>query len=130
MSAPAAPADDAIALMLAMMVAWDALYRRTPLELGLRASSALSVPASSGLARASDGQRRRRGACRTRALMCARSSLTPSTWACSSLRRRIGGSGHLPDGYILSIHPLTLRIDARGQFVDAGEGAVASASTS
>ena len=43
-------------------------------------------------------------------------------WACSRLRRRIGGSDHLPDDSILSIHLFTLRIDVRGRFAGTGEG--------
>eukprot|EP01043_Picozoa_sp_COSAG02_P069002 COSAG02_NODE_11658_length_1679_cov_2.331646_3_plen_175_part_00 len=117
-------------LMLAMMAAYCALQRSTPLEMGLRTSSAPLLHACSGLAHASARQRRRGGAYRVLVLMCARSSSRSSTWACSRLRRRIGGSSHLPDGFISSIHLLTPLFDMRGQFVDAGEGVVASGGAS
>ena len=75
--------------MLAMMAARGALYRRAPLELGLRASSTLSAHASGGLARASARQRRRGGSYHIPTLTYARSSSRPSTWACSRLRTSV-----------------------------------------
>jgi hypothetical protein len=51
-------------------------------------------------------------------------------WACSRLRRRIGGSSHLPDDPILSTCTILPLFDVRSQFVGAGGGTVARGGTS